>query len=140
MFERIKKETKEKLDTGCEQLLYFMIDGIGGFVWRMEHDLADGRIKSTPGIEEDLLTMRETQQYAVTQLDRVGVEGAQDENLRPTEVYWEWYKTWKAYITSLSNEDFYKLDKMSQDGTDPELKYMRPDPKETDRFDLIDFD
>lgn len=140
MFERVKKEVKEKLDTGCEHLLYFMIDGIGGFVWRMEHDLADGRIESTPGIEEDLLTMRETQQYATTQLSRVGVEGALDENLRPTDVYWKWYKTWDKYIKGLSDEDFYKLDKLSQDGTDSELDYMRPDPKEMNRFDLIDLD
>ncbi len=37
--------------------------------------------------------MRETQQYAVTQLDRIGVKGAQNENLIPTEVYWKWYNT-----------------------------------------------
>lgn len=140
MYERVEKEAKENLKAGCEHLLYFTIDGLGSIIWRMNHDLADGRVKSTPGIEEEILEMREIQQFAVSQLERVGVEGAQDENNKPTQKYWDWYNTWKKYIDGLSDDDFYKLDKLSQDGTDPELSFMRPDPIETDRFNLIDFD
>lgn len=140
MYEKVDEEMKKKLETGCEQLLYFVIDGLGGFIWRMEHDLGDGRIESTPGIEKDLLKMRETQQLAVSQLSRVGVEGALDENGRTTDIYWNWYRTWKSYIDGLDNADFYKLDKLSQEGTSPELGYMRPDPKEIDRFNLMDLE
>lgn len=140
MLEKVKEEIKKVLDIGCEQLLFFTIDGLGSFIWRMEHDMSHGRIKSSPEIEADILMMRETQQYAVGQLSRIGVKGAQDEELRPTDVYWEWYKTWKAYINSLSDADFQKLNKLCEEGTSSELDYMRPDPKEMNRFDLIDLD
>ncbi len=140
MYEKIDKKMKKKLEAGCEQLLYFVIDGLCGLVWRMEHDLGDGRVESTPGIEKDLLRMKETQQFAVSQLPRVGVKGALDEDGRITDVYWNWYRTWKTYIDGLNDADFYKLDKLSQDGTSPDLNYMRPDSKEINRFNLIDLE
>ena len=46
-------DLKEKLDKGSEIFLWFYIENMGGFLWRMNHDLADGRIESTPGIEKD---------------------------------------------------------------------------------------
>jgi hypothetical protein len=139
MFERLDDETKKELESACEQHIWLTIEGLGGVVWRMEHDLSDGRIESTPEIEEDLLKMREMSKFAARQISRFRAE-VLDENGRPKKEYWDWYETWKEYVEELSDADFHELGKLAKEGTSPELDYMRPDPKELDRFDLIDLD
>jgi len=97
------------LDSASEVYLWLTIEGLGGFVWRMNHDLADGRIDSTPGIEKDLIDMRENIEYAVGQLTRFGIE---DPKGKGRDKYGEWYKMWKEYTESLSDTDYQKLNDM----------------------------
>jgi len=139
MFERVKEDTKKKLESACEQYIWLTIDGLGDFVWRMNHDIADGRIPSTPSLEENILKMHETIIFATTQIKRFGPEVLDKDN-KPTKEYWDWYDTWKKYVEGLSDKDFHKLGDLAAGETSAELDYMRPDPKDVERFDLIDLD
>jgi hypothetical protein len=112
-------EIKEQIDKGSEVFLWTFIEEAGGFIWRMNHEIAHGRIESTPAIEQDILNMREYSQYCVGQLYRFGIldpvesKDAQDR-------YWEWYRAWKDYFEQVSDGDLDKISKMLQkDPSDP---------------------
>jgi len=70
------QKTRKQIEEADELGLYFMINEIGGFVWRMNHDMADGRIpeKDWPMIDEEIARLRPLQTFAVSQLTRIGVE------------------------------------------------------------------
>ena len=139
------EKTKKLLDECSEIFLWNYIEGVGGFIWRMNHDLGDGRIESTPGIEKDLVTMGENIKYAVEQLVRFGIEdpqGKKDKDGRTN--YWTWYQGWKEHMDSLSDEQFKELgDLMNKDTTDPCLDFIPTvnplnTDKSQDRFDMLD--
>jgi len=109
------EEQKQEIEGLNECKLYFTIDGIGGFIWRMNHDIGHGRIDMSPGIKEDLERMSELQQHALQQLSKFGVdpESAKD---RPNGDYWKWYHHWDNWKKELSDEVWRDLDKkMSKD-------------------------
>lgn len=117
----ISDERKKTLDSASEIYLWVFIETLGGFIWRMNHDLADGRIDSTPGIEKDLVKMQEEVEYSVGQLKRFGIEDPRGED---RDKYWEWYKMWKKKIESLSDADYHAMDKKLQaDNSDPCLEF-----------------
>lgn len=124
MDEKIKKT----LDEASEVYLWLTIEGLGGFVWRMNHDLADGRIESTPGIEKDLITMQEQIEYAVSQLERFGIKNPKGEDKEVRDAYWEWYQTWKKHIEALPDPEYKELnDMLQEDHTDSCDKFCPPE-------------
>jgi hypothetical protein len=86
---------------------YFLIDECGAFMWRMNHDMAHGRIpqEAHAAITEDIAAVREIQQFAVDNLTRFGVdpESAKD---RKNGDYWKWYGFWDDWKKGLSDEDW----------------------------------
>ncbi|KKQ45755.1 MAG: hypothetical protein US63_C0011G0023 [Candidatus Moranbacteria bacterium GW2011_GWC2_37_8] len=44
------------------------IEGLGGFVWRMNHDLADGRIEESKGMNKDLKDAQEIMEKLVSEI------------------------------------------------------------------------
>ena len=96
-----EKEIKEFGETCTEVELYFQIDAIGAFIWRMRHDMSHGRIpeKDCEAVLEDVKKMSERQQILVEYVKRfdvpyemVEVDGPFGKGLRPCEDYWKWYK------------------------------------------------
>lgn len=79
--------------------LYFVIDGCGAFIWRMNHDMAHGRIEQEhhAAIDEDITRMRATQKEAILELPRVGIAQPLNEQGAGTPEYWTWYQTWSAW-------------------------------------------
>ena len=92
--------------------LYFVIDYCGGFIWRMNHDMADGRIPMSEhaAIDADIEKMRVQQLDAVRQLPRVGVAMPLDAENRPTPEYWTWYRTWDAWKKGMTEERWREVD------------------------------
>jgi hypothetical protein len=120
-----QKKTNIVLDSASEIYLWLFIEATGGFLWRMNHDLADGRIDSTPGIEKDLVMMQENIEYAASQLERFGIPGPSDDK------YWEWYDVWKKHIEALSDSDYKKLNDMLVDNeSNPCPEFSPYEPKE----------
>ena len=112
-----KEGFKKDVETCSEVKLFFTIDGLGGFIWRMNHDLADGRIQSTPGIEEDLKNMQDASGIAFDQTSRF-LKKHKDEDGKPSEEYRKWYKTWKDYIEGLPADEWRKLGRLLNEGGD----------------------
>ena len=85
------------------------IESLGGFIWRMEHDLADGRIDDPDGvIVKDVSSAREISTRLVTELgEKFGVIAPRDcpqlafGQVKPVSpegktYYWDWYEKMKA--------------------------------------------
>jgi len=111
----LSEEQKQEIEGLDECKLYFAIDSIGDFIWRMNHNASHGRVEITEGIQKDLELMFEYQQYALQQLIKFGVapESAKD---RPDGDYWKWYGHWDNWKKEMSNEVWRNFDrKMSKD-------------------------
>ncbi len=121
----------ELITTGPEIHLYFVIDHIGAFTWRMNHDMAHGRIpdKAHAAIDKDITTASVQQRAAVEQCRRFGVEEPRDDQGHPTPDYWKWYRWWDAWKKGLSDDEWRVLNEALSrpDGlTKAELKLYRP--------------
>ncbi len=110
----------------CDEItLYFMIDVIGGHLWRMNHDIADGRVESTEDIQKDLKNMRWRIEHAVDQTTRFGVDAlVRNEKGKANDSYWKWFKYWDKWKKKLSTEDWDEFNEAYADG---EYKDMLPD-------------
>ncbi|MFA5049297.1 MAG: hypothetical protein WC516_09800 [Patescibacteria group bacterium] len=117
MYEITEKEKTDllKLD---ELDSYFFIDECGAFMWRMNHDMAHGRIpqESHRAISEDVAKIRELQKFVVdSNLPKFGVD-PESVTDRKNGSYWKWYMFWDTWKKGLSNKDWNKVNAlMSQD-------------------------
>ena len=94
-----------------EIMLYYTINELGRFIWRMNHDMADGRIPIAdhPAIDESLLEAQQKIQIAVDTTARFGVEQPRNAEGVANPGYWKWFRWWDAYAKGLSDEQFQKL-------------------------------
>jgi hypothetical protein len=107
------------LETCSEQELYSTIDALGAFLWRMNHDLADGRIEGSKGIDDDLVKMKEMQKKAVLQTARFGVTKPVYEDDGPTPEYMKWYRWWDKYFKkTLTDEQWRDFSRRLKDKED----------------------
>jgi hypothetical protein len=107
-------------EKGTEMDFYFIINECGGFIWRMNHDLADDRItlssdpeekaRQIASIDRDIERMREIQKYMVSKLTKFGFIST-DVDSKPTEDYWKWFRWWDGYIRGMSQEQWRELDR-----------------------------
>jgi len=121
----------ETLKTCNEATLYCVIDGFGGMIWRLNHDMADGRIpgESHAGIDKEIMDMRKKSEAATLQLPRFGVEGAIVDG-KPTENYWKWFRWWDQWKHGLSDEEWREFDAAVVKGLTPEEEEkFRPEGK-----------
>ena len=121
----------EAIESGPEIMTYMLIDNIGAFTWRMNHDMADGRIpkKDHAAIDEDIKQAVKEQQRLVRSLTRFGVKTPLDENDRPTEEYWKWYRWWSEWHKStLTNEQWDELNAvLGMEMTEEQIQKYRPE-------------
>lgn len=71
----------------------------------MRHDLADGRISSTPELEQWLVEAQEMIGLAVDQSSRFGVVQPRGEDGVAVPEYWTWYRKWDAGWKALAQEE-----------------------------------
>jgi len=111
----LTEKEKQEIEGSNECKIYFTIDAIGGFIWRMNHDAGHGRLEITEGIQKDLEHMSELQQFALQQLSKFGIdpESAKD---RVNGDYWKWYRHWDNWKKDMSNEEWRNFErKMSKE-------------------------
>ena len=103
-------EEKAKILEMNEVNTYFLIDECGAFTWRMNHEMAHGRIpkESHAAIDKDIKGVKELQQFAVDNLTRFGVDPTTAKDGENGE-YWKWYHFWDGWKKGLSNEDWNKV-------------------------------
>lgn len=100
------------------EMEYFeIIEGLGGFAWRMDHDLADGRVEDkTGGMDRDIQDARKISATLVSELkEKFGVippkecpkvEPGKKASKAPKGkiYYWDWYEKMK----NLSQRIYYE--------------------------------
>lgn len=88
-----------------EQELFLLIYNLGGAIWAINHDLADGRYESTEGISEWLTEAQAKIECAVDGTQRFGVSQPRvDPQSGATTEYWNWYEKMKSWWDGLSEE------------------------------------
>ena len=94
-----------------EIMLYFTINTLGGFIWRMNHDMADYRIPAEdhPAVDKDVRKAQEQIQFAVDHTTRFGISQPRGADGKATPEYWAWFQRWDGYVNSLSEEQFAEL-------------------------------
>ena len=106
----ITDERKQLIENFDEVKSYFFIDGIGAFIWRMNHEASHGRVNMTPDIQEGMSNMYEEQVYCAKQLIKFGVN-SDSVNDRENGDYWKWYGHWKNWHEGMSDEQWEEVDK-----------------------------
>ncbi len=111
-----------------------MIENLGGFIFYMNHDLADGRIPEDPSIDKALAAAKKEIEFAVDHTTRFGVTKPRNDNGGGSEEYFLWYRWWDTYAKGLSEEKFHDLDMtvkaaMEKGGKDVEEKLKKWRPK-----------
>jgi hypothetical protein len=129
----IKEDAINQLvESGPEAAIYILIDHIGAFIWRMEHDMADGRIpmEAHAGIDKEIAELRPQQVALVRCLTRFGVEVPLDEENKPTQAYRKWYQWWNRWHQGMSDEQWDELgDLIQMDMSDEDIARCRPEGK-----------
>ncbi len=111
-----------------ERNIYFAIDMIGGFVWRMNHDIGHGRIdqKDHAGIDKDIAVARQDQIVLVNALARFGVTQPLEDG-HPTDQYWRWFRWWDGWKKAMSDDEWRECDAaMARGLTEDEDQRFRP--------------
>lgn len=90
-----------------EQELYFYINSLGGIIWRLKHDMADGRIKENL----DLMPYQYAIEYCIMHTPRFGVkinEPEEGAHVKATDSYWAWFRWWDEYFQRTLTDEEYK--------------------------------
>lgn len=106
-----EKEYLDRIATCSELDLYFIIDSMGAFIWRMNHDMAHGRIPNNDhaGIDRDVMATGERQKLAVKQCSRFGIQ-VEDEDGKTSDAYWTWYRMWDGWKKALTDSEWREVD------------------------------
>lgn len=103
----MSEQDKQDILKMDEPTTYFLINECGHFLFRMNHELADGRIdeEDKPAILTDMTGIREVQAFAVENLGRFGVDPKSVEE-RDKGEYWKWYRFWDDWKEILTDEEW----------------------------------
>lgn len=109
----LSEEGIEKVKNGNELDVYMSINSIGHFIWRMNHDTADGRIELKPELLHDLMEAQYAIEFAVFNTNRFGVnvkKGTESEHVETSKDYFTWLEAWNNYVQyELKEDDYIKL-------------------------------
>lgn len=95
----------EFLEICSEQELFIYIYYLGGWLWQVEHDLADERYPSSPETEQWIVETRDLIERGVDATTRFGNYALARTNNGATEPHWDWYYKMKEWFDTLSEED-----------------------------------
>jgi len=131
--EEKEKKFKQKIGTCKEHTLFIMIESLGGMIWRINHDWADGRgdYGNTPQSIKDtnkfLLDLQKNITLCVKETTRIGIKNPLKEDGRATEEYRCWYKKWDRWYNGMDYETKNKfMDLFDKDENHQELSEYFP--------------
>ena len=103
------KEKKDILKMD-EISTFFLIDECGAFIWKMGISLNKGIFEKIqePMIRTDMKNVQDTQQFAVDNLERFGIdpESAKDKD---NGDYWKWYRFWNKWKAEIPQKDWEEI-------------------------------
>lgn len=92
-----------------EVMTFFLIDECGAMIWRISHDLADGKMEESDQVKEDLQQIANLQNFAVKNLGRFGLD---DKNIGTKDDSGDlkkWHTFWHNWRAGLSDEQWEKV-------------------------------
>jgi len=92
-------------------MTFFLIDECSSFIWKMNHDLSDGKIEESaiPTITEDVQQIANLQKFAVDNLDRFGVDVSKLNEENGSDDLKNWHTHWNTWRSELSDEEWKKV-------------------------------
>lgn len=102
----------DKINELDEINLYFMIDALGGHIWRCRHDMLHGRIP-----EFDLTEEQYALEYMVYQTKKFGVELEKpeiDKHIAATPSYRAWFSFYDNHFKNVLNTEQWNLFQQKQ--------------------------
>lgn len=87
-----------------EVQLYYVINTLGGRLFWLQHDLADGIHQTSPEIESELVDLQERIEFAVQQTTRFGVSQPMLEDKTASTEYRQWLESWDNFTHHLRVE------------------------------------
>ena len=118
----LKEDGIEKVLNGSEVDLYFIINMLGGYIWRTNHNVAHGRLEITKSMAEDLIEAQYVIEYCVLNTKRFGVEIPEPKegcHIERTESYNQWFRWWNNYFQyTLNNDEYQEFEQIYEKGGD----------------------
>jgi hypothetical protein len=125
-----QEEMLEKVvENGPEVLVYFMINHIGSFQWRMNHSMMHGRItEGHAEIHEDMQRGHEQQKQLIRSLPKYGVAKPLEDDDKPTGEYWKWFRWWNDWAQhTLTRDEWEAIEgEIQLDMTEEQIARCRP--------------
>jgi len=114
---------QELIEKGTEVRLYFVINELGGFLFRTRHYM--GRL--VPETEEVFRSIAEARgqiERAVAKTTRFGVARPfrDGEDKTASDEYWLWFRWWDNWAKGLSDEQFRRIDEQMSAGLDAKIR------------------
>ena len=113
---------KEQIDSLDEYNIYFLINHLGGRIWRANHSL---KRKKDLFSAEELEALEKSQyqlEYLVNNTRRFGVEFNREpqkgKHVERSDSYNKWFKFWNDHFSKMSDVEFYDFDMKLTKGED----------------------
>ena len=104
-----------------EVMTFFLIEECASFIWRITHDLAEGKIEQGQQTQDDLQEIVHLQNFAVDSLNRFGVKNNK-EDLK------KWYDHWFKWRDELPKENWEKVSLGEYEEYLPKTKWNEDSP------------
>lgn len=89
---------------------YLEINTCGAFLWRMQHSIAKGNIK-TEEVASDIENIKKQQIKNIKKTTIYGTKiNNKEEKPKPTKEYCEWFRKWDSWKDNLSDKEWKELD------------------------------
>ena len=93
-----------------EVMTFFLIDECGAIIWRISHDLADGKIEESDQVKADLQQIAHLQTFAVKNLGRFGLKDIDIvEKINDSGDLKKWHTFWHNWRSNLSDAQWEKV-------------------------------
>lgn len=119
------EKDKDSIKDWSEPKVFTTLQCLGSIVFRLQHDMADGRIEE----DLDLTPYQYAMEYLALQTSRFGVqieEPKEGEHVLTTKSYLAWYDWWYNYLDfSLSDDEWKDFKKRLEN--DEDVSMYRPE-------------
>lgn len=110
------------IDEVAEIDIWKKIDNLGGIIWRINHEVADGRLTLSQQQKQNLLEYQYALEYLVYYTRKFGVEFTQEPqkglHVEHSSDYLAWFRFWHNHFNSMSREEYNAFVDKKQNGED----------------------
>ena len=108
---------EDQIQNAKEYQLYFFINQLGGQLFWLRHEWADGRLDvSYEEVKEEKDILQYRIEYLVYQTKKFGVKfksepKAGEHIQKDDKSYWKWFNFWNSHFEKMPQDEFFKFQK-----------------------------